>query len=137
MKPFRSMIAAAALLATAVAATAADKADKPTRAEKNQAQFEKLIEGRVAGEPVSCIPAFQAKDLQVIEGVALVYGRGDTIYVARPTHPDSLRWDDIIVINRVGGQLCHTDIIRTVDRMSGFTTGALFIDRFVPYKKQD
>ena len=44
---------------------------------------------------------------------------------------------DRIVIKRHGGQLCNTDIIRTVDRMSGFTTGALFLEKFVPYKKQD
>jgi hypothetical protein len=73
----------------------------------------------------------------VIDGVAMVYGRGETLYVARPTQPKSLRWDDVIVINRFGGQLCHNDIIRTVDRMSGFTTGALFLEKFVPYKKQN
>ena len=96
-----------------------------------------MLEGRTAGEPVSCIPAFQANDLQTFEGVAMVYGRGDTLYVSRPSNPQSLRWDDVIVIKRHGGQLCNTDIIRTVDRMSGFTTGALFLEKFVPYKKQD
>jgi hypothetical protein len=136
MKTFKALTTFAALLAVAAAAPAADK---QTREEKNEEKLAKLLEGRVAGEPVSCIPSFQTNDLQVLDGVALVYGKGETIYVARPTRPDSMRvrWDDVIVINRMGGQLCHTDIIRTVDRMTGFTTGALFLDRFVPYKKQD
>jgi hypothetical protein len=134
MKTVKPLIAAAVLL---VAGATALAADKPTRAEKNEAKLAKLLEGRVAGEPVSCIPTFQANDLQTIEGVAMVYGRGDTLYVARPANPQSLRWDDVVVIKRTGGQLCHTDIIHTVDRMSGFTTGALFLDRFVPYKKQN
>jgi hypothetical protein len=134
MNTSRLLIAAAVLV---FAGATVQAADKPTRAEKNQAKLAKLLEGRTAGTPMTCIPGFQSNQLQVIEGVALVYGSGDTLYVARPTYPDSLRWDDIVVINRFGGQLCHTDIIRTVDRMSGFTTGTLFLDKFVPYKKQN
>jgi hypothetical protein len=128
------MVAAVLALAGATA-EGADR--KQTRAEKNEARLAKLIEGRTAGTPVSCIPAFKSDKLEVIDGVAMVYGDGDTIYVGKPSDPRSLRRDDVIVINRFGGQLCHTDIIRTVDRMSGFTTGALFLEQFVPYKKQD
>lgn len=134
MNTSRLLIAAAALV---FAGATVQSADKPTRAEKNEARLAQMLEGRTAGTPVTCIPAFQSSKLQVIEGVAMVYGSGDTLYVARPTKPDSMRWDDIVVINRFGGQLCHTDIIRTVDRMSGFMTGVLFLDKFVPYKKQN
>lgn len=133
MNTLKPLIAAAVLL---FAGTTALAADKQTRAEKNEAKLAKLLEGRTAGTPVSCIPAFKSDELEVIEGVAMVYGRGDTLYVARPTDPQSLRWNDVIVINRFGGQLCHTDIIRTVDRSSGFMTGVLFLKEFVPYKKQ-
>ena len=42
-----------------------------------------------------------------------------------------------MVVKRTGGQLCNTDIIRTVDRMSGFTTGVVFMSKFTPYTKQD
>lgn len=134
MNTYRPLIAAALLL---VAGATALAADKPGRAEKNEARLAKLLEGRTAGTPVNCIPAFQADELEVLDGVAMVYGRGETLYVARPKDPKSLRWDDVIVVNRVGGQLCNTDIVRTVDRMSGFTTGVVFLDKFVPYKKQD
>jgi hypothetical protein len=134
MNTFKPLIAAAVLL---LASATALPADKQTRQQKNEARLAKLLEGRVAGDPVSCISSFQAKDLEVIEGVALVYGRGDTIYVAKPAQPNSLRWDDVMVAKRFGDQVCNTDIIRTVDRMTGFTTGAVFLDKFVPYKKQD
>ena len=125
---------AATLLLSACAIPQAT--DKPSTADKNEARLAKLLEGRTAGPPVSCIPSFQTDKLEVIEGVAMVYGWGDTLYVARPSNPRMLRRDDVIVINRLGGQLCHTDIIRTVDRTSGFTTGAVFLAQFVPYKKQ-
>ena len=134
MNILKPLIASVLMLAAGAAALAADK---PTRAEKSEARLAELIKGRAAGTPVNCIPGFKSDQLEVIEGVALVYGRGDTLYVARPSNPQSLRWDDVIIINRTGGQLCNTDIARTVDRMSGFTTGVLFIDKFVPYKKPD
>lgn len=135
MNTRKLMIVAAVMALAGATAESADR--KQTRAEKNEARLAKLIEGRIAGTPVSCIPAFKSDKLEVIDGVAMVYGDGDTIYVGKPSDPRSLRRDDVIVINRFGGQLCHTDIIRTVDRMSGFTTGALFLEQFVPYKKQD
>lgn len=134
MNTSRLLIAAAVLM---FAGAAVHSADKPTKVEKNEVRLAKMLEGRIAGEPLTCIPGVLSSRLEVIEGVAMVYGTGDTLYVARPSDPDSLRWDDIIVINRVGGQLCHTDIIRTVDRMSGFTTGVVFLEKFVPYKKQN
>jgi hypothetical protein len=133
MRTLKPLIAAAALL---VAGSTALAADKPTRAEKNEARLAELLKDRVAGDPVSCIPTFQANDLQVIDGVAMVYGRGETLYVGRPTNPQSMRWDDVVVIKRTGGQLCNTDIIHTVDRMTGFTTGVVFLEKFVPYTKK-
>lgn len=134
MKTLKPLIAAALMLFAGANALAADKT---TREQKNEAKLAKLLEGRVAGEPVTCIPSFKSDRMQVIEGIAMVYGEGDTLYVARPKDPQPLRRDDIVVINRFGAQLCHTDIIRMVDRMSGFTTGVLFLDKFVPYKKQN
>ena len=134
MNIIKPLIAAAALL---IAGGTVQSADKPTRTEKNEARLAEMLKNRTAGTPVSCISAYQADKLEVIEGVAMVYGSGDTIYVSRPADPRSLNWNDVVVIKRTGGQLCNTDIIRTVDRMSGFTTGVLFMDKFVPYKKQD
>ncbi len=133
MNTSRLSIAAAVLV---FAGATAHSADKPTRAEKNQAKLAQLLKGRTAGEPVSCVPAFKSNGLEIIEGVALVYDSGGTLYVSRPTHPDTLRSDDIVVIERSGGQLCHTDIVRTIDRTGGFWTGVVFLEKFVPYRKQ-
>jgi hypothetical protein len=128
------LIIAAAVLALAGAVHSADKVDKKT--EKNEVRLEKMLEGRMAGEPVSCIPMLQSSRLEVIDGVALVYDSGDTLYVGRPTDPTMLGHDDIVVIDRFGGQLCNTDIVRTIDRHGGFMTGVVFLKKFVPYKKQ-
>jgi hypothetical protein len=137
MNTSRLIIAAAVLALAGTAAHSADKTVKPDkRTEKNEAALAKRLEGRTAGEPVSCIPLVQSNRLEVIEGVALVYDSGDTLYVSRPTDPETLNRDDIMVIDRRGSQLCDTDVVRTVDRNGGYMTGVIFLKKFVPYKKQ-
>jgi len=131
MKRLSLILAGAALTLTgATAATA-----RQTAAERGEAKLARILEGRVAGEPVTCISAIQSNRIQVIEHVGLVYDAGDTIYVARATDPDTLdRWE-VPVIERFGGRLCSNDHIRTVDRTAGYVTGPLFIEDFVPYTK--
>lgn len=130
MKYLGSILAGLALAATPALASA------ETPAERGEARLAKMIEGRAAGEPVSCIPALRSNRLTVIDHVGLVYDAGDTIYVARASNPRSLGRNDIVVIDRFGSQLCKQDIVRTVDRYQHYTTGAVFLEDFIPYTKQ-
>ena len=83
MKTLSLILAGAAIALTgATAATA-----RPSLTERNEARLERMLEGRVAGEPVQCISAMRSNSLQVIEHVGLVYDAGDTIYVARASDP--------------------------------------------------
>ena len=129
-----ALIVAAAILALAgAAAHTADKVDKNTQA--NEAKLAHMLEGRTAGEPVSCIPLLRSNELEVIYGVALVYDSGDVIYVSRPSRPEELRRDDVVIIDRHTSQLCNSDVIHTVNRDVGYITGVVFLGKFVPYKK--
>ncbi|AKM11693.1 hypothetical protein AB433_09105 [Croceicoccus naphthovorans] len=101
-------------------------------AERGEARLAEMLAGRTAGEPQSCISAFADNRLTVIDETAVVYNAGDTIYVARPDN--SLDTQDVLVIERTGGQLCKQDFVRTVDRTLGFTTGVVFLGDFVPYR---
>ena len=129
----RLIISASVLSLAGAAANTAEKVDKDT--EKNQARLAAMLEGRTAGEPVSCIPLQRLHELQVMSGVGLVYDSGDIIYVSRPSHPEDLRRNDVVIIDRHTSQLCNSDIIKTVDRDVGFVTGVVFLGKFVPYKK--
>ena len=131
MKRTVTAIVGAALALTGTQATA------QTRQEKGEARLAEMIEGRTAGEPRSCIPAMRSFDLEVIEYVGFVYDAGDTIWVARARDPRSLSTNDVPIIRRVNSQLCRQDVIRTVDRYTNFTTGAVFLEDFVPYKKAE
>ncbi len=126
-----------AILAAAIAITAPALAsgNSASRAEKGQAKLAKLLEGRTAGKPTSCILTYHNDNLQVIDGTALVYGRGRTIYVNIPDDPASLDQGDTLVVRRYGSRLCSTDIITTIDQPSGSYTGNIFLGDFVPYTK--
>ncbi len=132
MKKIVALAAASAALALGATAAQAE-----TRQERSEAHVAEMLEGRVAGEPQSCISAFRSRDLEVIPYVGIAYESGDTIYLARATRPESLRDSDVPVIQRYGSQLCRSDVIRTVDRYSNFQTGVVFLGDFVPYTKVD
>jgi len=131
MKTIATILAATALAITGTAASA------ETLAEKGEARLATMIEGRTAGEPVSCIPAPRSNRLEVIEHVGVVYDAGRTIYVARPQDPKVLGRNDAIIIERLGSQLCKQDVTRTFDRYLGVTTGVVFLSDFVPYARPD
>ena len=126
-----AIIAAAAVALTGTAAAAS------TVAEKGEARLTRMLEGRTAGEPVQCITTMRNNKLEVIDEVGVVYDAGETIYVARPTHPRMLRWTDALVIDRFSpSRLCVQEPMRTVDRGAGFHTGVVFLQDFVPYTKK-
>jgi hypothetical protein len=125
----------ATILAGTALAFAGATAASAKSAEENEAKLARMLEGRTAGEPVNCVSALRSTDIEVLDHVGIIYESGNTIYVARASDPEQLGRNDIVVINRYGGQLCTSDMIRTVDRYQGFTTGAVFLDDFVPYTK--
>ena len=106
-----------------------------TTAEKGEERLTKMLEGRVAGEPRNCITSLRSRDVQVIDETAIVYDAGNTIWVARPRDPKSLGRFDVLVIERHGSQICANDTMRTIDPSSGFTTGVVFLENFVPYTR--
>lgn len=125
------IIAAVAAAATLLAAPAVDARTKQTGEEK----LAKLLEGREAGKPVSCIPSSQATETRVIDKTAIVYRIGNTLYVNRPTNADSLDDDDILVTKLFGSQLCNLDTVQLHDRSSFFWSGFVGLRDFVPYRK--
>ena len=135
IKPLALATAAFGLLAAPVQAQEKTEAVELTRGE---AELAELLEGRVAGEPRSCIRTIGSRNLNQIDGTALTYRDGDTVWVNYTRNPDSIDDRDIMVIDRFSGSsLCRTDQVKLVDRVNGFLSGILLLDQFVPYKKVD
>ena len=86
----------------------------------------KLIEGRNAGEPKSCITTLANRNLTIIDKTAIVYKQGKRVWVNRTAHPEDLDEDEILVIRKFGsGQLCRTDMITS--RRSTAGSAAVFL----------
>lgn len=126
------LIAAGALALVGTAASAAS----PSLAQRGEARLARMLEGRAPGQPVDCIDTTRPDRMQVIDGVAVVYDAGGTIYVARPTDPRMLGPNDALVIDRFSPMhLCVQESMKTIDRYDHHETGVVFLKDFVPYTK--
>jgi len=127
----RRILASLALAATAFAVPAA-AADQKTPQEK----LDRLLAGRVAGKPTSCISLASATSSEVIDGKAIVYRVGGTLYVNEPrSGAESLDSDDVLVTKTYGSQLCRIDSVKLIDRSTQFQRGFVILGDFVPYTR--
>jgi hypothetical protein len=100
------------------------------------AELAKLLEGRVAGPPVSCIDLPRAGGSRIIHHTAIVYDFGSTVYVNYPkSGANSLSSDDILLTKTFGTQLCKMDIVRMIDRTGDFPKSFISLGPFIPYKR--
>jgi hypothetical protein len=117
---------AAALLAAPAQATPRD----------GEAELARALQGRVAGEPVDCINLHAVRSSRVIEGTAIIYGSGGTIYVNRPRAgaEDLTRWDTQVT-RPFSNRLCSIDTVTMVDPSTRMLSGIVFLGEFVPYRR--
>ena len=134
-KPLLAFAAAAVLAAPATIVTAQDNRAHA----KGAAELAKLLDGRVAGEPERCVRTYPSRNINIIEGTALVIDTGNTVWVNYTQDPERLDEDDALLIRKFGSssQLCRLDNVTTFDRFNGFYTGNIFLKDFVPYRKAD
>lgn len=129
----RFALPAAALILSACAATPAQIAQEQSEAARTQAKLEKRLTGYTPGRTVDCIrPVNASVD---IYGDTLVYREtGSRLYKTTTSGGCfGLRRDDIIVTRSFNGQLCRGDLVHTVDRGSGFPSGACAFGDFTTY----
>lgn len=101
-----------------------------------EAQLTRALQGREAGEPVSCIDLFRVRSSRVIEGTAILYDAGSVIYVNRPRNgAEELNRFDTLVTRTPSTQLCSVDVVHTFDLTSNTLTGSVFLGEFVPYRR--
>ena len=132
LKPLALATAALGMLAAPV------HAEEPAEPTRGEAELAKMLEGRVAGEPKRCINTYGGRALNQIDGTAITYRQGGTIWVNYTRNPESIDDSEIMVIKRFSGSsLCRTDHIDLVSRSGHFLTGVIFLDEFVPYRKVD
>jgi hypothetical protein len=107
------------------------------RTAQSQEQFQRLLAGKVAGPPVSCLPSTRANDMRVIDEDTVIFRQsGNRVYVGHMAGGCNMLGQGgyALVTRQVGSSgLCHGDIATVVDTHNGFTVGSCVIGDFVPY----
>lgn len=126
-----SLIAGALLLAVIPAHAGTD------RESRSAAELSRMIEGRVAGEPVDCINLRDIRSSRIVSRTAIVYETvGGRLYVNRPQMGrESLDKWDVLVTDTHSDRLCSIDVVHLYNQGSWMHSGFVGLGKFVPYSK--
>jgi hypothetical protein len=131
------MIVAAPLVASCAPAGSSEPgaaALTPKQAER----LDKQLAGKVAGEPVKCLPSYRSTDtIRVSDSILLYRSGGNLVYRnnLRNSCPGLARDSDIMVVRQFGSSTCSGDFFHLVDRSSGIRGPTCVFGEFVPYRK--
>jgi hypothetical protein len=121
----RRLLIAAMLIS--VPATAARRSD--------EARLAKLLQGRVARKPVTCLPLSRYQDTRTF-GSAVAYQVGGTWYVNRFSGRCPQLKDGRALISRHQSQICRGDIGEVVlPQAAGMSYGSCVFGDFTPYAR--
>ena len=106
---------------------------------KSAQQLARALQGRAAGQPVSCIPNFRGQArMEVIDDNTILFRDGGTVYLQRPRSSCAgIDHGRFTLVSRLYGdqRLCSGDIQQLVDLQTGFFGGSCVFSEFVPYRK--
>lgn len=125
------------LLAGVAVASCSTTAQPPMRTVEGQQKLERILAGKVAGPPVSCLPSYRANDMVAIDEDTVIFKQGSgRAYVAHLQGGcNNLGRAPYTLLTRQVGTLglCHGDIATVVDPINGFTVGSCVFGDFTPY----
>ena len=109
----------------------------PMRSADKQLEFQRLMEGKVAGAPLSCLPHYRSNDMRIIDDQTIIFRDGNRrSYLAHMAGGcTNLSSGSYALVTKQFGStdLCRGDIARVVDTLNGFTVGSCVFGDFVPY----
>lgn len=128
-------IPATLLMASALAACSTAPQPQPRSAEA-QAELQQLIAGKVAAEPVTCLPRWRTDRMVTIDDSTIAFRDGDTVYLNN-LHGECANLGSgfyaLLTRSPTGTGLCRGEIARVVDTRIGMTVGSCALGDFVPY----
>ena len=108
-----------------------------SRTAASQAELDRLVAGRVAGQALSCLPGYRANDMIRIDEGTIAFRDGATVYVNR-LHGDCNGLNSgfyTMVTRSHGSGLCRGDIAHVTDISTGMIVGSCSIGEFIPYRR--
>lgn len=126
------------LTATAGAMSFSSLPAKETPAKAAQ-ELARALQGRTAGQPVSCIPNYRGQArMEVIDERTILYRDGGTVYLQRPRAAcHGIDNGNYALVTRMYGtnRICAGDIHQIVELQTGIHGGSCIFSDFVPYRK--
>ena len=126
------------LMAAAVTGCTTAPPQAPIRSVEAEQHLTKLLAGKSAGAPVSCLPSWQSDDMVVVDDNTVVF-RDSSSRVFVNNFRDGCSnlgsGSYTLVTRRTGGSLCSGEIAQVVDLHSGMTVGVCSFGEFVPYTR--
>ena len=105
------------------------------RADKDNADFQRELAGRVAGAPENCIPTSQGQSLDIVDSRTLSHRDGRTLWVNRlESECPGLRPMDTLIVEVQGSQYCRGDHVRSVPFGGGIPGPVCILGQFTPYR---
>jgi hypothetical protein len=130
MRPATSRLVAACLIAIFATTPLASARRTP------QQELDRLLAGRTAGKPQTCIPLHPSNSSTTIDRIGIVYDSGGTRYLTRfEGGCPQLDSDRILVTRTPQSQICRGDIATVMTRTPATFVGTCTYGVFVPYKK--
>jgi len=106
--------------------------------QRSASEMQRELAGKVAGQPLRCLPTYRTRDMQAIDENTILFRDGRTTYVARMNGACSgLGSPGYTLITRsIGGSnLCGGDIAQVADSASRMVVGSCSFGDFVPYRR--
>ena len=130
-------LAAIALLSGLALGSCATAPEPEQPSPRAQQELAKLLAGKSAGSPISCLPSYNANDMQIIDGRNVAFRMGGrTVYMMQLSSGCHLLGAGgyALLTKQFGGMgMCSGDIARVVDTSSRMTVGSCGIERIIPY----
>jgi hypothetical protein len=125
------------ILGSVVGCTYAPAPQAPMVDARAQQKLSRLLAGKVAGPPQSCLPSYRQKDMTVIDDYTIAFRDGvDRVWITKPRGGcNLLASGSYALVTRSGGGLglCRGDIGNVVDTMNHVTVGSCVLSDFIPY----
>lgn len=104
--------------------------------DKQAAQLDKALAGKVAGEKVSCINREPQTNLTVISNNVLLYRVNKKLVYKNDLigSCNGLTAGDTMIVRSFGSQYCRGDFTTTANLQIGITTGSCALGDFTPYR---
>jgi hypothetical protein len=101
-----------------------------------QTTYQRLVDGRVAKAPISCLATYRANDMVVVDDNTVAFRDAGTVYINHPPGgcPQLSSGHTALLTKQYGGPgLCRGDIAEVVDTLNRMTVGSCTLGDFTPF----